>query len=220
VDYEDESYVRLYTRDSPSWKALGWKGQTVLMHMIRDKFDRNGVFVYGPRTASRAIAIVTGVPEDFVQEGLEALLAEDVWSDSGDRLVWKNFKHAQTCKKSDRLRKKDSRTAASGHNLSQDVTLSLTEPNLAKPSIVGKWKRFPTDFVPDDTHKKIANEFGIDLNFQLELIKDHEFKEPKTDAAATFRTWLRNSKRFSNSVNGVVMGTPTAVHDNKGRRQI
>jgi len=58
------------------------------------------------------------------------------------------------------------------------------------------WKRFPADFVPDESHHKLARELGHNLEYQLELIKDHEFKEAKVDAAATFRTWLRRASTF------------------------
>ena len=59
-----------------------------------------------------------------------------------------------------------------------------------------KWVRCPESFQPDDKHRAIAAERGLSLAAELENFKDHEFKDPKTDAAAAFRTWLRRSVNF------------------------
>ncbi len=68
-----------------------------------------------------------------------------------------------------------------------------TPERKSKPA---QWRRFPHDFEPDDTHRKIALQLGLSLQQQLAEIRDHEFAKPKTDAAATFRTWLRNAPKF------------------------
>ena len=60
-----------------------------------------------------------------------------------------------------------------------------------------RWRRFPTDFVPDEGHVALASECGVNLDEQLRLIRDHEFADPKSDPSATFRNWLRNAKRFN-----------------------
>jgi hypothetical protein len=70
---------------------------------------------------------------------------------------------------------------------------SSASPGGVKP---GRWKRFPPDFVPNQTHEQIARELGLNLAEQLELIRDHEYKSFKTDPAAALRTWLRNAPSF------------------------
>jgi hypothetical protein len=60
-----------------------------------------------------------------------------------------------------------------------------------------KWSRFPADFEPDASHQKIATELGLDLAQQLLEIRDHEYKSPRSDAAAALRTWLRNVPKFT-----------------------
>lgn len=87
----------------------------------------------------------------------------------------------------------------SGSGVVEDLDLSSSLPK--KPS---KWHRFPQDFVPDESHVRIAKEVGTNLEYQLELIKDYEFKVAKTDPAATFRTWLRNIKKFADERSGSV----------------
>jgi len=60
-----------------------------------------------------------------------------------------------------------------------------------------QWSRFPADFEPDESHRKLAAKLGLDLPEQLAEIRDHQFKSPKSDPAATLRTWLRNAPKFA-----------------------
>lgn len=154
MNFEDESYVRLYTRDTASWKLLGWEGQTVLMHMLRDRFDRAGVFDCHGYVPSQAVTAVTGLPADVVERGLASLLASKVWIEQSGALVWPKFVAAQTCKRADRLRQQESRRnrrdaamvnppdknedlsppvtgGHEGHNQSRNVTLSQAKPSQA-----------------------------------------------------------------------------------------
>lgn len=71
------------------------------------------------------------------------------------------------------------------------------KPREKKPKPV-KWCRFPSDFEPDDSHRRIAAQLGLDLAQQLAEIRDHEFTKPKSDPAAALRNWLRRSKQFGN----------------------
>lgn len=155
MNFEDESYVRLYTRDTASWKLLGWEGQTVLMHMLRDRFDRAGVFDCNGHSASRAVTAVTGLPEEVVERGLASLLTSKVWIEQAGALVWPKFVAAQTCKRADRLRQQESRRSRrdlamvknpqetpvvsqpvtaghESHNQSRNVTLSQAKPSQAE----------------------------------------------------------------------------------------
>lgn len=134
MNYEDEPYTRLYTTDTATWALLGWEGQTVLLHMLRGKFDRAGVFSCGRHDPSRAVTAVTRLPAEVVEAGLAALLREEVWKLNGDQLIWPKYTYAQTCPRSDRLRQAESRknrlqTALSSiteetQALSQNVTVS------------------------------------------------------------------------------------------------
>ena len=59
-----------------------------------------------------------------------------------------------------------------------------------------QWRRFPVDFQPDESHRKLAQQLGLNLPQQLQEIRDHEFAKPHADPAATLRTWLRNAPKF------------------------
>jgi|SRR6188768_257958 len=102
MNFEDEPYVRLYTRDTKTWLKLGFEGQTVLMHLIR-KLDRAGVLDDVTEPAED-VALVIGAPLDFVRVGLDRLLKTETVEIRGARLVVPRFVEGQTAIKSDRLR--------------------------------------------------------------------------------------------------------------------
>jgi hypothetical protein len=102
MNFEDEPYVRFYTRDTKTWLKLGFEGQTVLMHLLR-KVDRAGVLddVTDPVDD---VALVIRAPIDFVRVGLERLLKTATVEIRGARLVVPRFVEGQTAIKTDRLR--------------------------------------------------------------------------------------------------------------------
>lgn len=108
MNYADENYVRLYTRDTPTWVLLGWQGQTVLMHLMR-RVSRAGVLDFYKLSPDRAVAAITGLPLEVVRPGLEVLLELEVAVVRGERIVLPNFIPAQETRQSDAARKRQSR---------------------------------------------------------------------------------------------------------------
>lgn len=62
-----------------------------------------------------------------------------------------------------------------------------------------KWTRAPEDWKPNDGHRALAAERQVAFDEELAKFRDHEFKSPKTDADAAFRTWLRNAGGYRSS---------------------
>lgn len=248
MNHEDEPYVRFYTRDTVSWCALPWEAQTVLALMLHGKFDRSGVFDCDGHTPSHAVTLVTRLPAAVVEVGLARLLETGTWVLRDGLVVWPKYVHAQTCRRNDRLRQKESRdnrrldalgepsprvtSRHTGHPASHSVTLSRADTELSraeisdsgsapsapppKPKAKARWRKFPADFEPTDAHRALAAELGVDLAEQLALLRDHEFKDPKSDAAAVLRTWLRNSKRFGSQGPGVRRATRAPMQGDHG----
>ncbi len=48
MDFSDETYVRLYVRDTVTWKLLSWQARVVMVFMLRSGFDRSGTFQIPP----------------------------------------------------------------------------------------------------------------------------------------------------------------------------
>ncbi len=72
MDWANERWVRLYTRDTTTWKMLDWRARTVLMHLLR-KVDRAGVLEVGD-TGTMGLAAVLELPLEIVEPGIELLL--------------------------------------------------------------------------------------------------------------------------------------------------
>ncbi len=151
--FEDEPYVRVYTRNTPTLKLVGWRGRAVLWELTR-AVDRAGLLDVGD-DAVEAVVAATDLPEEVVRPGLEALLKRKVVEVNGAVLLLPRFIEAQTAKQSDRARKAKEREMAravakaltvgtnvtprdspseirtKSHSQSQTVTLSIAEQSEA-----------------------------------------------------------------------------------------
>ncbi len=154
VDWSNERYVRLYTRDSVTWSLLSWEAQALLCFLLR-KVDRAGVMDLGGNEPARAAAAVVRMPLDVVERALPELTAAGVFEISETAMVMPNYIEAQEAKSSDKQRQSESRgrrrdraragadvtqrdtssqPVTRGHDVSHDVTPSLAKPSQAEPS--------------------------------------------------------------------------------------
>ena len=108
MDWSNERYVRLYVRDTKTWKLLGWEGQTVLCLLAR-RFDRSGLLDDVRDGEDVAIMIGYGFPESVAKIGLQRLLKREVFRLSESGLFWPNFMEAQETAMSDKQRQRESR---------------------------------------------------------------------------------------------------------------
>jgi hypothetical protein len=114
VDWSNERYVRVYTRDTTSWLMIGWEGQALLLLILR-KVDRAGIFEIGKHGLSEkglhGIAAFLGMPDDVVSRALPLLLEDGCveLSEDGRALVIPNFIEAQEASMSGTARQQESR---------------------------------------------------------------------------------------------------------------
>lgn len=138
MNWSDERYVRVYTRDTADWLALSFDAQALFLQLLR-KVDRAGVLELG-RHGLKAAAIAIGQAALWarLEPALVELLTDGCLVHNGNRIVVPNFVEAQEAKHSDRLRQEqsrekrrfesvtqrdtESRSVTIGHDLSQDVT--------------------------------------------------------------------------------------------------
>lgn len=162
--WEDERYVRLYTRDTIEWEMLCWQARALMPQILR-KVDRAGLLelgVHGARGLARSVKLPL---EIVVQPGLDGtadgtgLITSGSIEMRGSALVVPNFIAAQETPSSDAQRKRDQRERAvaharlekldaiqSGHEPSRVVTEGhsvpsdpfLAEPSQAVPDLPGK----------------------------------------------------------------------------------
>ena len=68
---------------------------------------------------------------------------------------------------------------------------------IAKPR-PRRWTRVPDDWAgPNSGHQALASELRVNLAVELPKFRDHEYRTPKSDADAAFRTWIRNAAVFN-----------------------
>ncbi len=144
--WEDERYIRLYTRDTLTWRSWGWQARCVFPLLMR-KIDRAGILDVGDDAAA-AIALVADLPTSLVSEALPDLLRTETLVLNGKSICAPNFIEAQETPQSDKARKRKSREAARavkaaknldlpmvGHEMGQGgVTPSRAVPSCAVPN--------------------------------------------------------------------------------------
>jgi hypothetical protein len=111
--WEDERYIRVFTRDTPDWMALGYDAQCLFMQLLR-KVDRAGILPIG-KHGKKSVAIVLGqvvLWESRIAPALDVLLEDGCVVMDSDKLVIRNFIEAQECRASDALRSKEKRERA------------------------------------------------------------------------------------------------------------
>ena len=160
--FEDERYVRLYTRDTMTWLTWSWQARALFGPLLR-KLDRAGLLEMGDH-GEEGLAVMVGLPVEVVVPGLADLLKAKTVSLSGTTLIMQRYLEAQECSQSDALRKRESRSRARdlsaaesrtvpvasaivtnghapgpnvtvGHDASQSVTDGHSVPSRAVPSV-------------------------------------------------------------------------------------
>ena len=157
MDWANERYVRLYTRDTPEWLCMCWQARALWPHLIR-KADRSGVIAN--RLGVRGVAVLVSLPIEVVEPGIADLLQDGCLQDHQLGYVIPNYIEAQESPTSDAMRQRESRerrrvvtnrdtesqnvtkchepshAVTDGHTASQPVTPSLpirSDPSLADP---------------------------------------------------------------------------------------
>jgi hypothetical protein len=110
--WEDERYVRVYTRDTTDWLCLSFLAQGLFCLLLR-KVDRAGLLELG-RHGKKGVAVAVGHPGDWprLEPALEELLADGSVEIQGTTLVVPNFMAAQEAVMSDAARKREQRERA------------------------------------------------------------------------------------------------------------
>lgn len=110
--WEDERYVRFYTRNSPEWLALSWQARALFGLILRE-VDRAGILKVG-KLGRKGVAVAVRAPWAEIEGPLSELLEDGcvVMSEDGQALVMPNFIEAQEAVQSDAARKRKSRETA------------------------------------------------------------------------------------------------------------
>lgn len=107
VNWESEPYVKLYTRDTVTWRSWGWQARTVFLHLLRG-VDGAGLLPLGGLLASQAVSVFCGLPVEVVDAGLPELLKSGAVEATGKGHLWiPKFVEAQEARKTNAQSKRD-----------------------------------------------------------------------------------------------------------------
>lgn len=119
LDWSNERYVRLYTRDTDEWLVLPWQSRAVWPLLLR-KVDRSGVLP--AKLGPRGVAVMIGLPVEVVEPGIAGLLEDGCLVNAPGGYLVPNFIEAQEASSSDAQRKRNSRERRRASAMGQEVT--------------------------------------------------------------------------------------------------
>lgn len=133
MNFDDERFVKIFTRDTVTWKLLGWEGRCVLLMLLR-KVDRAGCVDLA--SGIEGLSLLLDLPEEVTERGFAACLRRGCVTQRDDIAVVPNFVRAQDSRQTDRVRQAESRARRRDSGLvSQNVTnVTRTVTDCDQPS--------------------------------------------------------------------------------------
>lgn len=156
----DERFVRLYTRDTTTWKLLPWQSKALLPLLLR-KLDRTGIVDLGD-DGFDGIAALTDMPLELVTAAMPDLLRRRVFVLAGRELVMPHFIEAQEAVASPKLRAELHRERVKTRNETlqsvtkrDDSSRYETDDNAASRGIT-PIRAEPSSAVPDPDQRNVG----------------------------------------------------------------
>lgn len=147
MDWDNERWVKLYTRDTVGWKLLSWQARTVVLHMLR-KVDAAGVLDVGT-DGVYGLAAMLELPLEVVEPGIAQLTTQrgdnpPTVAFSGDAYAIPNFMEAQEARDSNKQRQRKSRERRLARVTKRDTpspgvtdaSQNVTERNVNAPLVM------------------------------------------------------------------------------------
>jgi hypothetical protein len=137
MDWSDEHYVKLFTRDTVTWRSWPWQARALFPLMLR-KVDNTGFFDVGKKQPELALAIMVELPSEVVGPGLEAVLADGTVELVEGRLLLPNFVDAQESRKTNKAKARDYRNRKRDHaraNISKSLEGTVTARHRSSPLV-------------------------------------------------------------------------------------
>jgi hypothetical protein len=174
MDFSNEHFVRIYTRDSKTWMRWGWEAQTVFVLTMR-KFDLTGR-IDDVDDPVADVALLTGLPPDIVREGLTRLFASGTFVHTGRALEAPNYIDGQTASRSDSARCRQYRA-----RLKAKRDAARKSPSTDTKRVAADTKRVATD-----TSRPTTTEFPATQPNPTQFINTISSDSPSatTDASA------------------------------------
>lgn len=88
----------------------------------------------------------------------------------------------------------------------------------AKPRSA-KWTRVPAEWEPNDEHRRIARDNSVTIAVELANFRDWEFRTPRSDPDAVFRTWLRRAGADRQRMGGYQRPPGQTEHEDRAAQE-
>lgn len=131
MDWENERWVKLYTRNTAELVVIGWEARALLWELMRQCDGAGFIDTADPEE----LAVLCHMPSQHVTACHGTLLARGIIEEANGGLLIRNFLEAQDSRTSDKERKRRSRerqrlskrSVTAGHSESQQVTFCHQE---------------------------------------------------------------------------------------------
>lgn len=133
MDWENERYVRAYTRDTEDWLCLSWEAQALFLMLLR-KVDRAGLLT--TKRGPGGVAVQVRMPVDVVTRALPELLTDGCIRECRSGYVMPNYLAAQEARQSDKQRQRESRAARLAREMLAGELDDLGDTGDRKPALV------------------------------------------------------------------------------------
>lgn len=112
MNYEDEPFVKIYTRDTAEWLDLPWQARGLMTEIVR-KVDRSGILKVG-KLGLRGVALIVRAPFEEIEASLRQLIDGErlLYREARGELIVPNHVDAQGATQTDAARKRRSRESA------------------------------------------------------------------------------------------------------------
>lgn len=134
MNWSDEKYVKVYTRDTLTWRSWGWQARTVFLHLAR-KLDGAGLIEVGRMDPVDALALQLDLPREVVAAGLPQILECGTAELVPAAVLVPNWVEAQEATKFEAAKKRDQRERAREQRRAAQVSEIRQAPVPARPSL-------------------------------------------------------------------------------------
>lgn len=192
MHWEDEPYVRVYLRDTVTWRKLDWQARSLLLLLLR-KVDRAGCMEVGSDHAE-GVALLVEMPLEVAAPALDRLLDVGSVTVRNGTLVMPNFVEAQAAKRTDKARQAEARAKrrdiAKSRIHSDGLSRGVTgQPEPSQPVT-------PSLALPSSKKETATDPCGAkSVSLPPHLVPNPETPKPEPfDFESLWRSW-RNKKK-------------------------
>jgi hypothetical protein len=152
LDWSDEHYVKLYTRNTATRQLWPWQAKALHPNMLM-VLDKAGIIDLGTQHTIRNLGLLVGLPIEVVKPGLEALLEDGTVELHAGRLVMPKFIEAQEARKTEAAKARDyreRRKAKARVKVSDFLDPPVTERHPSSPDVTERHPpALPSPALPD-----------------------------------------------------------------------